>query len=35
MGSSLAPVLTNYFLGFQESKWLNEYNLNRSKFYLR
>ena len=35
MVSSLAPVLTNYFLGFQESKWLNEYNLNRSKFYLR
>ena len=21
-------------MGFQESKWLNEYNLNKSKFYL-
>ena len=22
-------------MGFHESKWLNEYNLNRPKFYLR
>ena len=22
-------------MGFQESKWLNEYNVNKSKFYLR
>ena len=22
-------------MGFYESKWLNEYNLNKSKFYLR
>ena len=22
-------------MGFHESKWLNEYNLNKSKFYLR
>ena len=35
MGSLLAPVLTNIFMGFYESKWLNEYNLNKSKFYLR
>ena len=35
MGSSLAPVLANIFMGFRESKWLNEYNLNKPKFYLR
>ena len=22
-------------MGFRESKWLNEYNLNKPKFYLR
>ena len=32
MGSSLAPVLTNIFMGFHEPKWLNEYNLNKPKF---
>ena len=35
MGYPLAPVLANVFMGFHESKWLNEYNLNRRKFYLR
>ena len=35
VGSPLAPVLANIFMGFHESKWLNEYNLNQSKFYLR
>ena len=35
MGSPLAPVLANIFMGFHESKWLNEYNLNKHKFYLR
>ena len=35
MGSPLAPVLANIFMGFQESKWLDEYNLNKHKFYLR
>ena len=30
-----APVLANIFIGFYESKWLNEYNLNKPKFYLR
>ena len=35
MGSPLAPVLANIFMGFYEPKWLNEYNLNRPKFYLR
>ena len=35
MGSVLAPVLANIFMGFHESKWLNEYNLNKPKFYLR
>ena len=35
MGSSLVPVLVNIFMGFHESKQLNEYNLNKPKFYLR
>ena len=35
MGSPLALVLANIFMGFHESKWLNEDNLNKPKFYLR
>ena len=35
MGSLLAPVLASIFIAFQESKRLNEYNLNKPKFYLR
>ena len=35
MGFPLAPVLANIFTGFQESKWLNKYNINKHKFYLR
>ena len=35
MRSPSAPVLTNIFIGFYESKRLNEYNLNKPKFYLR
>ena len=35
MGSPLAPVLANIFKGFYESKWHNEYNLNKPKFYFR
>ena len=35
MGSPLAPVLANIFMGFHESKWLSEYNLNKPKFHLR
>ena len=35
MGSPLAPVLPNIFMGFYESKWLNEYNLNKPEFYIR
>ena len=35
MGSPLAPVLANIFMGFYESKWLNEYNPNKPKFNLR
>ena len=35
MGSPLAPVLANIFMGFYESKWLNDYNLSKPKFYLR
>ena len=34
MLSPLGPVLANIFMGFRESKWLNEYNLNKPKFYL-
>ena len=34
MGSPLAPVLANIFMGFYKSKWLNESNLNKLKFYL-
>ena len=32
MGSPLAPDI---FMGFHESKWLNEYDLNKPKFHLR
>ena len=35
MGSPLAPVVTNIFMGFCESKWRNEYILNKLNFYLR
>ena len=35
MGSPLAPALANNFMGFHESKWLNEYNLTKPKFYSR
>ena len=35
MGSLLALVLGNNFMGFYESKWLNEYNINKPNFYLR
>ena len=36
MGSPLPPVLANIFMGFYETKWwLNEYNLNKPKLYLR
>ena len=35
MGSPLAPVLANVFMGFHESKWLNEYHLSKPKFDLR
>ena len=35
MGSLLAPVVANILMGFHEPKWLNEYNLNKPKFYLR
>ena len=29
MGSLSVPVLANIFMGFHESKWLDEYNLNK------
>ena len=35
MGSLLAFVIGNICLGFYKSKWLNGYNHNKPKFYLR
>ena len=35
IGSSLAPGLANIFMGLHESKWLDEYNLNKPKLYFR
>ena len=35
MGSPLASILANIFMGFHGSKWFNEYNPNKPKFYLR
>ena len=35
MGSPLASVLANIFMGFYKSKWLNEYDLNKPNFYSR
>ena len=35
MDSPLTPVLANMFTGFYETKWLNEYNLNKPNFCLR
>ena len=35
MASFLVPVLANIFMGFHETKWLNEYNINKPKFYWR
>ena len=31
----MVPILANIFMGFNESNWLNEYNLNKPKFHLR
>ena len=33
MGSPLAPIFPNIFMGSNKSKWLNEDSLNRPKFY--
>ena len=35
IGSPLTSVLAHIFMDFYESNWLNEYNLNKPKFYLR
>ena len=35
MGSPLAPAFANIFMVFYQCKWLNEYNLNKPKFFLR
>ena len=34
MRSPLAPFLANIFMGFYKSKWLNEYNPSKPKYYL-
>ena len=33
IGSPLAPVLADIFMGFNEPKQLNEYNVNKPNFY--
>ena len=35
MGSPLAHIVSNIFMGFYKPKWLNEYNLNKPNFCLR
>ena len=35
MGSPLALAFAGIFMVFHKSKWLNEFNLNKPKFYLR
>ena len=35
MGFPLAPALGSIFMDFYKSKWLNEYNLNKPRLYLR
>ena len=35
MGSPFAPVLANIFTCFYESKWLDEYSLNKPKLHVR
>ena len=35
VGSLLAPVLPKILMGLFKSKWLNEYNFNKPKFYRR
>ena len=35
MGFLLALVLADIFMDFSETKWLNDYNLNKPKLYLR
>ena len=35
MDSHLAAILANISMSFYKSKWLNEYNINKTKFYLR
>ena len=35
MGSLLASVLGNVFMGYNKTKWLNKCKLNKPEFYLR
>ena len=34
MSSPLAPVVANIFMGFYESKWLNEYNFHEQNKFM-
>ena len=33
MGSHLAPVLANIFIGFYKSKWLSQYDYNTPIYF--
>ena len=35
MGSLLAPVLANIFIGFRKSKWFNEHNLKQTQILFK
>ena len=35
MDYPLTPILANISMVFYVSKWLNKYNLNKPKFYLK
>ena len=33
MGTPLAPILANTFMGYREQKWLNEYKGNSPSYF--
>ena len=35
MGSSIAPILANLFLGYHEGKWIGDYEGNKPSYYKR
>ena len=34
MGTRLVPIVANIFMGCDKTRWWNEYNSNKAKFYL-